>query len=403
MSGDAEILGISGTILADVEDLRSAASLIGGVGDGYRRSLQEFLRLWSREDGVGASLPVAGLPDIYALADRIEAVETYLRTAADQYDEADRFAQLSLADQATGATSTALSLFVAVPGGLASGTWRAPRLDPRVAGSLVDGAQRASDVVLSPLFRTMAFARESAARAATTRSGSQSDATPPRSVQDLAARVTEVGELGGGNVTVELVTGPDGTRRAIVYLRGTTRWDYGSADPADLDGNVVALAGHPTVYGQGAIEAMRAAGIHPDTPVMLVGHSQGGMVAANLTRQLAESGEFAVTDLVTFGAPFAEMDDPVADGVQLTALQHTSDVVPLADGRRNSHGAGSVTVTFGDGDRNIAAHDMDGYQRGAAALDASTAPAGLAVTARLSPFTSGSSSTVREYRVRRQQ
>lgn len=398
MSGGAVIVGIEGTILADVADMRLAADAVLGVHTSYLRSLGEFHDLWNR--GTGPEGIAAALPPIGDLGDRIEELATYLRSAADRYAEADRFAPVGLGEQVEGVASTAWSLSLTASLAVASGHWRAPRIDPRIGGRLTDAAMVAGDIVLGPRERPEALARERTARPQTTRVAG-GDGTAPRSVEDLADRLARVGER-GGNATVEIITSSDGARRAIVYLRGTSRWDIGSDDPLDVDGNIAALAGRPTVYGRGVVDAMRAAGIDPTTPVMLVGHSQGGMVAANLSRELAESGEFAVTDVVTFGSPFAQMDQPVPDGVQLTAFENRSDVVPALDGRRNSHAAGAVTVTFDDGERNMDAHHMEGYRAGAAALDTSVTVAARAVTARLRPFTSGSTSTTQSYRVRRQ-
>ncbi|MDR1998365.1 MAG: hypothetical protein LBQ06_00255 [Frankiaceae bacterium] len=387
-------MGISGAILADVADMRRAASLVEGVRAGYQASLGEFQARWGCD--VGAGWNTIGLPPLQELGNRLGEVAGYLRQAAGRYDEADRFAEFSAADQMGGMASTLASVSVAAAISLASRQWIAPRIDPRVGGGLVDGAEAIIDIGALALpalggsagVRRRAIAREAAARPQIEQVGEPADARAPRSVAELAERVARLGS-NGANTAIEIVTGPDGARRAIVYLRGTTRWDSGSADPTDLDGNIVALAGCPTVYGRGVVEAMRAAGIDSSMPVLLVGHSQGGMVAANLTRELAESGEFAVTDLLTFGAPFAQMDHPVAAGVQLIALENRSDVTPDLDGRRNSRAAGSITVTFDDGDVNLAAHDMDGYRAGAAALDASRSAAALAVTARLSGFASG--------------
>jgi len=402
---DAVVTSVSGTILADVDDMRRAAALLGRLGVAYWDGIQEFRGSWVAAVPAAGGLPPEHLRAIEALGVRIEQLSRYLRVAADRYEEADRFAPYGIGDYGSGARSSLRSLSLTLPLGLLGGHWRPPRLDPRLGGLIVGGARAIADAgppalpeVVAATF-DQAVARERATHVAVSPLDAAA-ARPPRSVADLADRVDGIGAR-GGNAAVELVTGYDGARRAIVYLRGTTRWDIGSEDPTDLDGNIAALAGASTAYGRGVVDAMRDAGIDPRTPVLLVGHSQGGMVAANLARELTESGEFAITDVLTFGAPFAQLDHPVPPDVQLIAVENRSDVVPALDGRRNSRGAGTVTVTVDDGDRNLGAHDMDGYRAGAAALDAATSAEALAVAARIGEFASGGSSSLREYRIAR--
>lgn len=50
-------------------------------------------------------------------------------------------------------------------------------------------------------------------------------------------------------------------------------------------------------------EAMRQAGIGKDEPVALIGHSQGGIVAATLASDWAE--EYTIEHVVTAGSPVA--------------------------------------------------------------------------------------------------
>ena len=77
---------------------------------------------------------------------------------------------------------------------------------------------------------------------------------------------------------------------------------------------------------------MRDAGIGSDEPVLLVGHSQGGIEAAWIA---SHSSEFSVTQVVTAGSPIAVLGDYPA-GTQVLSLEHHGDVVPLLDGRGQS-------------------------------------------------------------------
>jgi pimeloyl-ACP methyl ester carboxylesterase len=71
---------------------------------------------------------------------------------------------------------------------------------------------------------------------------------------------------------------------------------------------------------------MREAGITAEDNVILVGHSQGGLVAA----QLAASGDYRVSDVVTVGAPLHQVELPAE--VNLVAIEHAEDVIPSLSG-----------------------------------------------------------------------
>ena len=81
---------------------------------------------------------------------------------------------------------------------------------------------------------------------------------------------------------------PDGTRRAIVDITGTKSWTpLPTPDVTSLTTNGRALVGERTAYEEGVLAAMRRAGVRPTDDVMLVGHSEGGMVAVDAARDAA--------------------------------------------------------------------------------------------------------------------
>jgi pimeloyl-ACP methyl ester carboxylesterase len=135
--------------------------------------------------------------------------------------------------------------------------------------------------------------------------------------------------------------------------------------------NLLLVGGHDNAYQQGILEAMHQAGIGPHDPVLLVGHSQGGMEAAAI---LSQGSDFNVTDVVTAGSPTAQVD-AFPDGSHVLSLEHQGDVVPLLDGADNPDTVEQTTVTFDDhGSGILDNHDYDHYVAGAAAVDASTDP-----------------------------
>ncbi len=210
-------------------------------------------------------------------------------------------------------------------------------------------------------------------------------AAPPRSVEDLVEHLAQLSELSApgrpemnGTIEVQSFTGADGVARHVVYLPGTddmTTWPWTQDDDVRDMGTNLALVGDlPTAYGAGVLEAMTAAGIGPDEPVLLAGHSQGGLQAAQL---LDEQHGYRVTHVVTAGAPVAHLG-PFPDGSHVLSLEQQGDVVPLLDGAPNPDSPQQVTLTFEAGPLtgpDVAGHHgFAAYAAGAAAADASPHP-----------------------------
>ncbi|MEO8527526.1 MAG: hypothetical protein ABI435_00440 [Pseudolysinimonas sp.] len=106
---------------------------------------------------------------------------------------------------------------------------------------------------------------------------------------------------GDDGIRIDEVVGPDGTARYVLYVDGT--------EPSRLFGNRslydnVGLFGTMTVTYAQILNAMRA-NVPDGSEVMIYGYSQGGIHA----QELAESGAYKVTDVVTFGSPYRNDDD----------------------------------------------------------------------------------------------
>lgn len=205
----------------------------------------------------------------------------------------------------------------------------------------------------------------------------------PDSVEALVGHLSEVAGLSpdpdsADNGTIEVQSLDPGTDHArhVVYVPGTD--DLGTLpwtqddDIRDLGSDLRSAAGQDTAYQRGILDAMHQAGIGPHEPVLLVGHSLGGMEAAALASR--DTG-FAITDVVTAGSPTAQVDG-FPDGVHVLSLEHRGDVVPLLDGADNRDTVEQTTVTFDDGGRPEveAKHGYEHYIDGAAAVDASDDP-----------------------------
>lgn len=134
-------------------------------------------------------------------------------------------------------------------------------------------------------------------------------------------------------VKVSKVVDSDGTVRWRVALPSTQEWltwlhgsDGGAVN--DLDSNLALMLtpALQTQYERAVMEAMRQAGVGKDDPVMLVGFSQGGIMAGHLASYNSQYNWQAV---VVSGAPIDGM--PIPNHVSVVSVQHNGDPVPRLD------------------------------------------------------------------------
>jgi hypothetical protein len=206
--------------------------------------------------------------------------------------------------------------------------------------------------------------------------------TPPADLRDLMRHLEETNALSPadhpadqGTVEVQTLHDADGTVRHVVYLPGTddlstTPW-HTDSDARDLPADLRVISGSDTTYAEGIRQAMKEAGVRPHEPVLLVGHSLGGMEAASM---LAHGSGFDVTHVVTAGSPIAGIHD-YPPGTHVLSLENQGDIVPLLDGHDNADAVTHVTVRFDDHETSVVGnHDLHHYVRGATAADASSDP-----------------------------
>jgi hypothetical protein len=191
---------------------------------------------------------------------------------------------------------------------------------------------------------------------------------PPRSVTDLMHGLTvQAGQDdGGGLVDVRVLDGPAG-RRVIVDITGTSIWNldplYRTPQATDFGADLRGLAGQDSVMTRGVRQALRLAGVAADDPIMLVGHSQGGLVAARLAAVLTADRQYRVTHLVTAGAPVGSIRVP--GSVSVLALENAGDPVPQLDGADNPARPNWLTVRLPAGaDPALTGHSTVSYLAG---------------------------------------
>jgi pimeloyl-ACP methyl ester carboxylesterase len=118
---------------------------------------------------------------------------------------------------------------------------------------------------------------------------------------------------------------------------------------------------------------MASAGVTPgQEPVMLSGHSQGGLLAAALAATPRFRRRFRVTHVVAAGAPIGRAAVPAS--VRVLALEHRRDPVPRLDQRPDPDRPRWVTVHRDLGvevDEAWEAHDSRRYTGTARHVDRS--------------------------------
>ncbi len=228
----------------------------------------------------------------------------------------------------------------------------------------------------------------------------------PRSLEDLLAGLARRDEGRPGEIDVHFLDGGSArTRKVVVDIPGTKDWSLAlqSSDVTSIATNLRALRGAVTTYERGVLEALRRAGVGPDDDVLMVGHSEGGMVAVNAARRAAASGEFRVRHVVTAGAPLGLIAGTVPASVNVLALENDGDVVPHLDGAENPDRLNVTTVTAhrGHGDV-IANHSLDeAYLAAARDLDASGDPSVRDYLRGLAGFLTASTVRTHTYQITR--
>lgn len=227
---------------------------------------------------------------------------------------------------------------------------------------------------------------------------------PPHGLGSIVDGLGHRNDAPDSNIDVRKVIGADGKVAYIVDIPGTKVWNLPGGDNGsvnDTGTNLDAMAGNTTVLQMGIAEALHGAGVAPNDPVMLVGHSQGGMVAARAAHDFVSSGEYNVTHVITAGSPVGRM--PIPDGVQMLSLENNNDIVPHLDASENPDAANHTTVKFDDQRGTVGGNHQIGGNYAAAAhqLDASTDPSVQRFRNSLGAFTDGTSVQTLRYEVTR--
>lgn len=239
--------------------------------------------------------------------------------------------------------------------------------------------------------------------------GPQRTVRAPAGFGDLAQRIPG-GE--GPQIRIERYGDP-GDARWVVYISGTVDFAVVAGEqPFDMVNNVQGIAddspldelrmvGASSGAGERAVrEAMSAAGIGPGEPVLVAGHSGGGIIGA----KLASDPELGVIGALDLGGP--NDSAPTRPGVPNIVVAHTEDVVPATGGA--GHASPDRVVVAREAlepgreyEGWFPSHALARYRETAALMDESDDPR-LADFRALLEFTGGGEGAVSEWIARRE-
>jgi hypothetical protein len=228
-------------------------------------------------------------------------------------------------------------------------------------------------------------------------------APAPASLGELADRVPPAGSA-EPQVRIERYDDPDG-RRWIVYVTGTVTFAAdGGAEPFDMRSNLQGVADRPSASQEAVTQAMHAAGVRADEPVLLVGHSQGALDAV----RIAEHGGYRVDGVVTLGGPTGQIALPPS--VPVLALEHVEDPVPVLGGAAATGAAGRARILvrrrlYSRADpppaSGVPSHALERYAETLHQVERSPEPRLVAFRRRIAPFLGRRTGTATDYRADR--
>lgn len=157
----------------------------------------------------------------------------------------------------------------------------------------------------------------------------------PRRLSDLTAVVTdaytvESGKIGEPSVRITVVENPGQPPAYIVSIPGTQSWAPATgANPLDFTADLINAGGGRSSMQESIELAMVEAGVPRGANVMLVGHSLGGIVAADMASDTGFTSSYHVSNVVTFGAPIDASG--ISPSIDVLEMQHATDIVPRLD------------------------------------------------------------------------
>ena len=166
---------------------------------------------------------------------------------------------------------------------------------------------------------------------------------------DIATALQNLESLGScqdgipyATIAVQRYREADGRDRWLVYIPGTSSH---LDSPIGWFQNIQLMSDKASVRERAASlrlvdQAMQDAGVRPDDPVSLVGHSQGGIVAATMASDL--SNRYHFDHIVTVGSPIAHRQ--IGSDTWVTSVEMREELVSSLDGADNPSRPNQLTV-----------------------------------------------------------
>ena len=300
--------------------------------------------------------------DCARVADHLRADALSAQRAAEKYEENESWwaGTAGLGDTGLGASGLGATVLAGLAAFLAPSPLTVSALRHSITG--ISGTIAGVAAIAGAAFRTSGAAPASLS----VRSVSRTDCILPGSFAAAVARIPAAAPH-GAQVRVEKTPSV-----AFVYIGGTVTSSLsGGSEPWDMTSNIAAMVGQASDSERGARAALSAAGVTNTDRIIVVGHSQGGLVA----QRLASDPQLRVSDVVLVGSP--QTPGSVAPGVHVVALEHRNDPIPALggiapEGRADVTVATTPPITPGD---PLAAHHASVYRDLATEADASRHPA----------------------------
>lgn len=156
--------------------------------------------------------------------------------------------------------------------------------------------------------------------------------------------------------SIRIQSFPEGSGRALVVLiPGTQNFSPLGSNPLNITSNLGVFSGSGSPSQNAVTAALKQVGAGPNDRVIFVGHSQGGIIGANLA---ATTQPYRVAGLVTLGSPIAQLNLKVPT----ISIQHQQDPIPLLSGTTNPMRENWVTISTGvEYDNLVQAHHITSY------------------------------------------
>jgi hypothetical protein len=182
----------------------------------------------------------------------------------------------------------------------------------------------------------------------------------PQDVSSVDSSIASLRDVKAGNESAIQITKAmrDGKPVYTINIPGTVSWSpTGWEHPIDLTSNVVDMYGGQSTGMTYVEEAMKRAGVEPGADIVMMGHSQGGIIASALASKTAFTHRYNVRGVVTMNSPTA--NNKIKAGIPALHLENWKDPVSTLDNtsmpvsRDRMQVVGTVDQSDGIGDHDV--------------------------------------------------